>query len=165
MSFVIPSHWVNRPSPHHKPRTKDVTAIILHADASANEEGTLAWLEDPDSGVSYHVLVGRKGKIYSIVHPDLQAYHAGKSELDGEKFCNGYSVGVSLANRNDNKEFYPPAQVEAALAVCALLCRHYGITLSRITTHAAVATPLGRKTDPLGLDVVKFRTSLAGLLR
>jgi DNA-directed RNA polymerase II subunit RPB1 len=70
---------------------------------------------------------------------------------------NGFSVGVCLSNRNDGEPF-PISQRGAAAGVCATLCLCYGIPVDRITTHAAVALPEGRKTDPKGLDLDEFRT-------
>lgn len=162
--FAVPMAWAPRLSPHHAPRTQPVTAIVLHADASAKIEATLNWLRDPDSKVSYHVVVSRTGAVFSVVHPDEKAYHAGESELDGVKYLNGFSIGVSLSNKNDGKEPYPSIQVASAVRVCELFCRHYGIPVARIVTHAQVATPPGRKTDPLGLDLEAFRAAVAAHL-
>lgn len=163
--FAVPTSWHRKPSPHHAPRVQPVTAIVLHADASAAIESTLAWLADPVSKVSYHVVIGRSGAVFLPVHPDAKAYHAGTSSLDGVAFCNAYSVGVCLSNRNDGHEVFPLMQVAVAVEVCTRLCRHYGIDPDRIVSHAQVATPAGRKTDPLGLDLEKFRDAVRTFLR
>lgn len=122
------------------------------------------WIRRRESKVSYHVLIGRKGDIYALVDPDRQAWHAGASTLDGAPWCNRYSVGVCLSNRNDGHEPYPEAQVQAAVSVCAHLCEYYGIPVERIVTHAQIATPPGRKTDPMGLDLPAFRAAVAAHL-
>lgn len=158
--FAAPPGWHHKHSPHQAPRTQAPSAIVLHADVSAKVESTLRWLADPTSKVSYHIVVSRTGAVFQVVNPDAKAYHAGQSALDGKTYCNAFSVGVCLSNKNDGAEPYPPEQVAAAVDVCALLCRHYGIGVSRIVTHAAVATPTGRKTDPLGLDVAAFRAAV-----
>lgn len=160
--FVVPTAWIKKPSPHHAQRVQPVTAIVLHADASAKIESTLAWLADPVSKVSYHIVISRNGAVFSVVHPDAKAYHAGVSELEGVPFCNSYSIGVSLSNKNDGIEPYPPAQVMSAIEVCARLCSHYGIPVTRIVTHAFIAPT--RKTDPKGLNVTAFRASVAAAL-
>ena len=131
-----------------------MTAIVLHCDASPKVESSLDWIRRVESKVSYHILIDRDGTVYAVVNPDRKAWHAGASVFEGEKDCNRYSVGVSLANRNDG-EAYPEAQLEAAVKVCALLCNHYGVPVERITTHAVIAPD--RKTDPKGLDVAAFR--------
>ena len=168
-SFPVPATWQFRRSPHYEPRTQRVSAIVLHADASERVESTLAWLQDPiqkgsKTPVSYHVLISRVGAVFYLVHPDAKAYHAGASTFRGRPWCNGYSVGVSMSNKNDGAEPFPPAQRDAALAVCVALCRHYGLTADDITTHAEVATPAGRKNDPLGFDLAAFRSTVAGAL-
>lgn len=154
MSFSVPSDWKWRPSPNHSPRGAPVTAIVVHCDASAKVESSLDWIRRPESKVSYHVLIDRDGTIYAVVNPDRKAWHAGVSVFAGQSDCNRYSVGVSLANRNDG-ESYPDAQLAAAVRVCALLCQHYAIPVDRITTHAIIAPT--RKTDPKGLDLAAFQ--------
>ena len=98
-----------------------------------------------------------------LVHPDERAWHSGVSELDGVKDCNDYSVGVCLSNLN-NGESYRESQLFEAAAICADLCKHYGIPLDRIVTHASVARPIGRKTDPKGLDLTKFKAAVHALM-
>lgn len=165
MSFVPPKHWRLAASPNYNSRPDGVrvTAIVLHADASGRIESSLDWCRRPDSKVSYHIMVGRSGTVFSLVHPLYRAWHCGVSELDGVPDVNDYSVGVCLSNRNDG-EPYPPAQVMEAADVCVALCKHYGITTDRIVTHAAVARPVGRKTDPKGLDMSSFRGTVNALL-
>lgn len=164
MTFVPPPHWQSRPSPNYNARTRQPTGIILHADASNNVASSLDWCRRAESKVSYHVLIGRKGDIYLLVSPDQRAWHAGESLWDGAKDCNSCTIGVCLSNRNDGTESYPAAQRLAARDVCVALMRHYRIPIHRITTHAAVATPPGRKTDPKGFDIPSFQSSVAPLL-
>jgi len=159
MPFRVPAHWAWRPSPNHSPRSGAVTAIILHADASAKIESSLDWVRREESKVSYHVMVGRNGLTFCVVNPDRKAWHAGVSTMDGQPDVNRFSVGVCLSNRTDGVEPFPMTQRGAAADVCAALCLHYRIPVARITTHAAVAP--GRKTDPLGLDVEAFRDMVA----
>lgn len=156
MTFREPRHWDARPSPNHSPRRAAVSAIVLHADAASRIEQSIDWVRRAESQVSYHVMIGRNGRIYSVVHPDRRAWHAGVSELDGVANVNEFSVGVCLSNTNRGEAF-PITQLGAAADVCAVFCGAYGIPTDRIVTHAEVARPLGRKTDPLGLDLNAFR--------
>lgn len=105
-------------------------------------------------------MVGRNGAIYQLVPVERRAWHAGPSSWDGVRDCNNYTVGICLSNRNDGVEPYPHLQRMAAADVCALLCHHFDIPVTRITTHALVATPKGRKTDPRGLDLDAFRDAV-----
>jgi N-acetylmuramoyl-L-alanine amidase len=153
--FAFPAHWQWRPSPNFDARRLPVTGIVLHADASSSVASSMDWCRRAESKVSYHVLIGRRGDVYALVRPERRAWHAGKSAWDGKADCNGYTIGVCLSNRNDGEPF-PAAQLDAAAKVCAALSQHFGFPADRITTHAAVATPAGRKTDPKGLDLTAF---------
>lgn len=156
--FKIPSTWQSRPSPNFNQRKQKVTTIVLHADAATRVDSSLDWIRRPESKVSYHILVGRTGIVYSVVHPDNRAWHAGVSTFKGRKDVNSFSVGVCLSNDNKGEKF-PASQVQAAIEVCVLLCKHYGITTDNITTHAIISP--GRKTDPVGLDLEAFKKEVA----
>lgn len=140
-------------SPHHGPRMKDrpIRLIVLHADASPSEAGTLSWFQNPLSKVSYHVLVGRDGTAYRVVPDDRVAWHAGVSKhpaCANPKSVNTESLGLSFANRHDGHEPLTPAQRATAKRVIADW-RAAWPTIVAVTTHAAVAP--GRKTDPEGI--------------
>lgn len=161
--FTPPATWQSRPSPNHnaRPAGTRITGIVLHADASSSVAASLDWCRRAESQVSYHVLIGRRGDIYTLVPVERRAWHAGRSSWDGQADCNTYTVGVCLSNRNDGEEDYPLAQIHAAATVCRALMDHFGISADRIISHAAVATPAGRKTDPKGLDMEAFQRLVA----
>lgn len=157
-ALTLPGKWQPRWSPNKNSRPGGVriTGIVLHADASNRVDSSLDWCRRPESKVSYHLLVGRTGNVFLLVHPEDRAWHAGVSEWEGVSDCNDYTVGVCLSNRNDGETF-PNAQLFEVARACAHLGKHYGIAPERITTHALVAKPDGRKTDPKGLDLPKFQ--------
>ena len=133
------------PSPNHNTRgAQTVKVIVLHADASPNEKGCLSWLQSSESKVSYHALVGRDGKVYTVVPYDRRAWHAGKSEWNGHKDVNGVSVGLCFSNKNEGKEPLTEAQQKSMKTLIADVRRKYGQI--PVTTHARVAP--GRKNDP-----------------
>lgn len=138
---------LTHPSPNHSDRKgQKVDLIVLHCDASKSEKGTLSWIQSAESKVSYHVVIGRDGSVYTCVPFDRMAWHAGKSEWNGRKHCNLYSVGLSFSNRNDGQEPITDAQKTAMKAVIADLRQKYGPL--PITTHTLICTPKGRKSDP-----------------
>ena len=155
--FRVPSHWIRRNSPNHNARPGAISAIVLHADAASRLDSSLDWVLRRESGVSYHIMIGRNGAVYMTVPPERRAWHAGKSRMEGHDDVNDFSIGVCLANRNDGQEEYPASQYAEAIRVCVTLCKHFGIPATRITTHAAVATPAGRKTDPKGFALTTFQ--------
>jgi N-acetyl-anhydromuramyl-L-alanine amidase AmpD len=140
----------HRSSPNHgrRPIGVDISAIVLHADASTKTSGTLSWLARKESGVSYHFLVGRAGHVYQCVQPTRRAWHAGVSSFGGVRDCNDYSIGVCFSNDQRGERFADPALDAGAELVASLMERYPAITLDRVTTHAAVALPKGRKVDP-----------------
>ena len=145
-------------SPHHSARTSPIRVIIMHADASASEKGTLGWFMDPASKVSYHVLIGRQGTVYRIVEESRRAWHAGKSAWGGSKDVNAISLGLAFANKHDGHEALTPLQLASALDVVAEWKALYPI--EAVVTHADVCIPIGRKRDPLdspGFDLAHYQ--------
>ena len=139
---------LTHPSPNYGTRNgSPIQVVVMHCDAGTSDAGTLAWCADPASKVSYHVLVGRNGGAFTMVDPKHRAWHCGKSEWNGVKDVNTISLGLSFANRGDGMEPLTPIQIAVAQGIIQYWRQEYpGIA---VTTHAAVATPAGRKTDPL----------------
>lgn len=151
-------------SPNYNERPKGVVVdtLVLHADASPKASSSVAWIRRADAKVSYHALVDRDGQVFMFVPLGKRAWHAGVSEYRGRKNVNDFSLGLSFANTNDGEELYTDAQYEVgALLACEWMKRFPAIGLDRITTHAAISP--GRKTDPLGFDLDRFRFLIKGL--
>lgn len=148
-----------RPSPNFsdRPAGATVNCVVLHATAGPDAQQDLNWLCNKASKASSHALIDRDATVYSLVDVNKKAWHAGVSSFNGQPNVNDYSIGIELANDNEG-EPYPEAQ----LAVCAALVANYikkfpAISIDRITTHAKVAIPVGRKTDPFGFDLPAFK--------
>jgi N-acetylmuramoyl-L-alanine amidase len=139
-----------RSSPNHNARPKGtiVNCIVIHADASPKLSSSLSWILSRESKVSYHYLVGRAGHIYECVQPSRRAWHAGVSEFGGVPDVNDFSIGVCFSNDQRGEPFSDRALEHGAKLCASLMLRHPGITIDRITTHAVVARPKGRKLDP-----------------
>ena len=136
---------------------RGISCIVLHATADdGNEAAAESWLCNPDSHVSAHLHIRRDGTIVRLVGDHFRAWHAGESEWKGAPHVNDFSLGWEIANRNDGREQYTPAQYSAL----ARLGAHYvsqGLPLSAFVSHAEVALPRGRKTDPQGFDWMAFK--------
>lgn len=153
------------PNQNARPEGVRVDAIVLHADAGQTDAGTISWLVSPVSKVSYHYLIGRDGSVHQFVADDQRAWHAGKSAWQGRADCNSYSIGVSFANDQSGEPF-KPAALAAGVQLVADLCAKHRIPLVRVFTHAACATPPGRKHDPGPLfPLAKFLTDVGARLR
>lgn len=142
-----------------RPPGTEPDTVVVHADASKKASSTVSWIEDDGSDVSYHSFVERDGDLHRLVEPERRAWHAGKSRFGGRTDVNDFSLGISFANRNDGVEEYTEIQYQVGAAEVATWMRRYKkITLDRIVTHAMVATPAGRKTDPgPQFDMEKFK--------
>lgn len=140
---------MQHPSPNQGPRPEGalITAIVLHADAGKTDEGTINWCTQRASKVSYHYLVGRGGLVHQFVEDERRAWHAGVSSFGGRPNCNDYTLGICFAN-NQQGEPFPDVQISAGVVLVAAKCAAYGIAPECVTTHAYVAEPMGRKSDP-----------------
>ena len=155
------------PSPHRSSREgARVLLVVIHADAGKSDAGTVAWLKDPASKVSYHYLVGRDAEVYQFVSELDVAWHAGDSRWPGctvekpgrKPTVNPTSIGVAFAN--DGKEPYRTVQYIRAAKLVADICRRHKIPSDMVVGHADVSP--GRKSDPYAhFDWPMFRELLA----
>jgi len=131
-----------RPSPNHSglitPRL-----IVVHYTGDDSLSGALSWLTSRASKVSAHLLVGTYGEVFQMVPFNLMAWHAGRSEWEGESGVNGFSIGIE--NVGTGKK-WPKKQIDRLLEIMEALCKVYEI--EAIVGHEDVATPEGRKHDP-----------------
>ena len=147
---------IQRLSPNWNKRPCPVDAIVLHATASRHGKSDVEWCCNPRSKVSYHTIIDRDGVIYAMVDTDKRAWHAGGSMFHGRGDCNDYAIGLAFANDNIGEPYTDRQYEIGAVVVAGYMAKHRLITLDRITTHAHVAMPPGRKTDPFGFDVPRF---------
>lgn len=145
------------PSPSHESRQgQPISLIVLHATVGSLVSAR-GWLTNPASKASTHYLISKTGDLYQLVPDDRAAWHAGASQwgrLDSLAIKR-QSIGIELENANDGRDPYPPAQVDALRALVRDLQQRY--PEAQVVTHAQIARPAGRKTDPLGLDLALLR--------
>lgn len=139
-------------SPNHSSRgASKVDAIVIHDTASMNINGTIEWLKNKQSGVSYHYIVGRGGEIIQLVDEHRKAWHAGAAHLHGDKASvNGRSIGIALVNDGETPYTYPQAMRLVELVTD--IRKRRKISIYNILGHKDVAMdPVGRKSDPCSL--------------
>lgn len=125
---------------------RSVRMIVIHGDAGTSDAGTVSWLNDSASQVSYHFLIGRE-KNHQLVPVEEKAWHAGKSawvDVTYKGSVNHGSIGVSFAN--NGTEPYTEDQIRRGAKLCAGLCKAHSIPVHMIRGHYEVSP--GRKTDP-----------------
>ncbi len=145
------SSYVTRcsPSPNFGDRRgKSIDALVLHYTGLSSGGQALAHLCNPASEVSCHYFVWEDGLIDQLVAERDRAWHAGRSFWFGETDMNAVSIGVELVNPGHRGGHlpYPPAQLEAAIALCRDICVRNAIPARRVLAHSDIAPE--RKIDP-----------------
>ncbi len=153
----IPYAFAPSPNCDDRPADAIVNCIVLHSTVEPTTEGTMKIFETPARRVSAHFVVGRDGRVVQMVPVEKRAWHAGASVLDGVPKVNDYSVGIEMVNLNDADDPYPQEQMEAVAGIIRYIRSRYAVPDERIVSHAQIAVPAGRKSDPLGFDFEKLR--------
>lgn len=153
----IPYAFVASPNCDDRPAGAVVNCIVVHATVEPTTEGTMNIFLDPAKKVSAHFVVGRDGRVVQMVRVEQRAWHAGPSTLDGVDKVNDYSVGIEMVNLNDGKDVYTEPQVEAVAGIIRHIRSRYDVPDARIVSHAQIALPAGRKSDPVGFDFDKLK--------
>ena len=157
ISTPLPYIFIPSPNCDDRPLSIVTNCVVLHATASETAESAVRHFLDPASKVSAHFIVGKSGEIIQMVPIEKRAWHAGASVWEGQERVNDFSVGIEIVNLNDGRDEYPEAQYLAVAGILRFLRSHYDILDSRIVSHAQVALPIGRKTDPVGFDFEKVK--------
>lgn len=132
------------PSPNHNARQPQL--IVLHHTEQSSVAQSLRTLRTANSGgrVSAHYLVGRDGDIHQLVGDLDRAWHAGVGQWRGMGDLNSSSIGIELDNNGSAP--FPPAQMDALVALLADLCERLSIPRTAVIAHADLAP--ARKRDP-----------------
>jgi N-acetylmuramoyl-L-alanine amidase len=134
--------WV--PSANHNAR--GAMLVVIHATEQSSVQASLDTLRTGNlhGRVSAHYLVGRDGKVYQLVSEDRRAWHAGGGSWGNITDLNDASIGIELDN--DGASDFPPAQVQALVALLRDVCTRLEIPPRQVIGHADLAP--ARKTDP-----------------
>jgi N-acetylmuramoyl-L-alanine amidase len=156
--LIINGHAVSwTPTPNIVDRKKDIQVIVLHS-TEGRLNGALSTLTNGNSAkkVSAHYLIGRDGSIIQMAQTNDVTWHAGSAVWDKQKDVNGISIGIEQEHWGEQD--WPDAQVKSCALLCKWLCENRGITLDadHIVSHASVATPKGRKSDPRNYPWTRF---------
>lgn len=124
--------------------------VVLHHTAGGFE-GAVAWLRDPRSSASAHVVIAKDGRRVVLAADDAITWHAGTSAWNGRSRCNEFMLGVEFeltAIDVETNQSLTPAQIESCLEWLAPRMAAYGWDVDQdITDHRTVALPRGRKRD------------------
>ncbi|MFW6121143.1 MAG: 1,6-anhydro-N-acetylmuramyl-L-alanine amidase AmpD [Petrotogales bacterium] len=137
IEFIASPNYGSRPS------GIVIDTIVIHYTASMNINGTISWFNNPESKVSAHYLIGRDGRIVQMVQQEDKAWHAGKSEWQGRKNVNKFSIGIELVGTKDSG--FTDEQYDATAFLVSKIQKEYGFIFECVG-HSDIAP--GRKIDP-----------------
>jgi|GEM_PF-854277 AmpD protein len=119
--------------------------VVLHH-SSGSYNGSVSWILQDKSNVSYHCIIDKDGSRTSFAEDDRRCWHAGKSRFKGRGGCNGFLLGLAFSGNTKTREL---TEDEIASAVEWLLPRFekwdWPTDLSTVTTHKEISP--GRKDD------------------
>jgi N-acetylmuramoyl-L-alanine amidase len=148
--FYPTSNWDERPE------EVEIDTIVIHSTVLETLNEVLATLSNPERKASCHYVIDKNGIICCLVPENKRAWHSGRSILpNGRIELNDFSIGIELINRNDGYDEYPQLQLNALITLIYDINNRYKINI--LTSHAAVAIPQGRKSDPLGFPVESLK--------
>jgi N-acetyl-anhydromuramyl-L-alanine amidase AmpD len=129
--------------------------IVFHS-SYGSAAGSLSWIKDPASKVSYHTMIFPDGTRHNVVPFDRVAWHAGQSSFRGKSGCNGFTVGISWEGDLYKRQL-SENEIASAVEISVRLMKKYGFGLEWVTDHRTVSP--GRKADipPAVLAMIKSR--------
>jgi len=127
--------------------------LVIHF-TSEPFESSLETLTRGDGKVSSHYLVrDNPPTVYQLVDENRRAWHAGDSAWKGQTQLNAASIGIEIVNLGlkgppgaQAWAEYPPAQMEAVMALVRDIIKRHGIRPDRVVGHSDIAPQ--RKVDP-----------------
>ena len=137
------------PNRSKNPRsTKTIKFVIIHYTGMQSEIESIDRLKDPNTKVSCHYLINRKGFITQMVKDRFTAWHAGKSKWKKFNNLNNRSIGIELVNKGHEFGYqnFSKKQIKSLINLCLNLKKKYSIKKENFLGHSDIA-PL-RKSDP-----------------
>jgi N-acetylmuramoyl-L-alanine amidase len=169
-SASIPSFTVEPPKTNYDERRVNTPnkqanrikpeAIVLHH-SDGSYRGGCAWIADPKSKVSYHVLIARDGRRTVFANDTDRCWHAGVSSWQGRRDLNSWSLGLAWEGNTYDLPLGEDAMA-SAIEYLAPRMRKWGIPMNMVVTHQQVAPT--RKTDISAADAARFKTRLKAAL-
>lgn len=133
----------------HNLRDTTTNYIVLHGDESPSYNVTRNTLIL--RGNSYHYYVRRNGQITQFLDTQYEGGHAGLSYYKGHIRMNLYSIGICLQDLK-TKTYTKEQYKSTAWLIVQLQKKYKDSTSHIILSHAMIAIPRGRKSDPKGFD-------------
>ncbi|MFD8529400.1 N-acetylmuramoyl-L-alanine amidase [Streptosporangium canum] len=129
-----------------------VEGVVCHHTAGWNDRHVVVNGRPGLDGPLSHIWLQHTGRIWVVAAgrcwhnaPSLSAHHT-----------NSASLGIEA--ENDGRTPWPTVQLDAYHALCAELCREFGLSAARVVGHKEVNS---QKPDPHSLSMSTFRATVA----
>jgi N-acetyl-anhydromuramyl-L-alanine amidase AmpD len=138
-----------------------VTTVVVHT-SEGTAASALSWfgMDHKPSGqgpTSAHYLIGKDGKIYSLVPEGKIAYHAGNWDV------NVKSIGIELEGKSADPSIFTVPMLASLVILVRDICRRFGIPMDRQHIIGHNEVPGATHTDPgKYFPWEKFMTTLTG---
>ena len=137
-------------SPNYGTRCAEakIDMLVLHYTVMQTISSALERLCDPQSNVSTHYCIDEDGNIFSLVHEQNRAWHAGKSFWRGNTDINSRSIGIEIANPGHQFGYrpFPEKQMTAIIKLSRNILSRFCIPARNVVGHSDIAPD--RKLDP-----------------
>jgi len=164
-------------SPNQSDRHGHTPEVIVIHVTLGSYDGAVSWLMNPQSGVSAHFVIGRKGQMNQLVDLDRAAYHAGRINSPNERGKrvlkksfgvytnpNWYTIGIENEALTEN-DLWTEKQMKKLTNTIRSLIRTYDIPKENIIIHKDItidkpSIEAWRKEVLLRLDEEKLSKKL-----
>lgn len=125
-----------------RPGSNGIDKIVIHV-TQGSYEGSLAWFQNPDAGVSAHYTIkSSNGEVAQSVREADIAWHAGNWEY------NQTSVGIEHEGFVDESEWFTDEMYESSAKLAADVAAEYDIPVDRDHIIGHNEVPGATHTDP-----------------
>lgn len=112
-----PAIWDPAPECNWEPRTKEVSAIVIHY-TEGSYAGCISWFKNCDAEVSAHYVIRSvDGQVTQMVREKDKAWHA--------RSANGYTIGIEHEAYGNVWEFFTEAMYQSSANLVRSICSRY----------------------------------------
>ena len=112
-----PAEWVPAPECNWEPRTKEVSAVVIHY-TEGSYAGCISWFQNCDAEVSAHYVIrSADGQVTQMVREKDKAWHA--------RTANGYTIGIEHEAYGNVWEFFTDEMYHSSANLVRSICSRY----------------------------------------
>lgn len=148
-TITEPYPIIEHDSPNHGGKI-DPQGVVFHH-SGGNIEGSLSWIANPESEVSYHMMIAQDGTQHAILPFTTRAWHAGESQFKNRVGCNDFMVGIAFEKDTYTRSLTDD-EIASAVQVVKAGIESFGWTFDWITDHRTVSTVGKPDLNPVEMD-------------